>query len=265
MDADAGGLSLIAGHRGLPGWGIWARVGSSSRSMAGAGTAARVDRIVRDERGRMIFFDASNLCGLLEALEGVGAWKGEGVREADERFTVFVERHYEQLLGYAVVLTGDRGEAGDVVHDALLKLAKHIGRGSIADEAAYARTTLFRVFLRRRGRRRELLLPDAGNQTASGVDGVAVAEGRTDMLALLAQLPQRMRAVLAARFYLDLSEAETARLLGCSAGTVKSSTSRGLAKLRQLWESATPPGGPGAALPAEEMRDGSLVWEGERR
>ncbi|WP_276588204.1 sigma factor-like helix-turn-helix DNA-binding protein, partial [Amycolatopsis iheyensis] len=46
----------------------------------------------------------------------------------------------------------------------------------------------------------------------------------------------RTRAVLAARFYLDLGEADTARLLGCGTGTVKSTTSRGLQRLRQLWE-----------------------------
>ncbi|MEV7550397.1 sigma-70 family RNA polymerase sigma factor [Amycolatopsis sp. NPDC089917] len=155
---------------------------------------------------------------------------------------VFVEQHYAQLLCYATVLTGDRDEAGDVVHDALLKLVRHLGRGDIADEAAYARTALFRVFVsrRRRWRRREVRLTDGAEQVAAGIDAVAVAEGRGDMLALLAGLPPRMRAVLAARFYLDLDVAETARLLGCSPGTVKSTTARALAKLRQLLDDSPP-------------------------
>jgi RNA polymerase sigma factor (sigma-70 family) len=50
--------------------------------------------------------------------------------------------------------------------------------------------------------------------------------------AALAQLPPRMRAVLVLRFYSDLSEQQTADALGCAVGTVKSQTSRGLARLR---------------------------------
>ena len=50
---------------------------------------------------------------------------------------------------------------------------------------------------------------------------------------LVRQLPPRMRAVLVLRFYLDLSEAETARVMGCRPGTVKSSTARALAKLKE--------------------------------
>ncbi len=161
------------------------------------------------------------------------------MRGVDEGFIDFVDRHYEQLVAYATVLTGDRGEAGDVVHDALLKLVHHIGRRDIANEAAYARTTLFRVFVshcRSRRRRGEVPLPEEGDHVPVAVDAVAVAGQRREMLALLVRLPPRMRAVLAARLYLDLDVVETARLLGCSTGTVKSTTARGLMKLRQLWD-----------------------------
>ncbi|MEU4675082.1 sigma-70 family RNA polymerase sigma factor [Amycolatopsis sp. NPDC023774] len=88
---------------------------------------------------------------------------GVGVRGPGERFEVFVEQHYGELLRYALVLTGDRGDAEDVVHDALLKLVKHVSRADIEHERAYARQVLFRVFLARRDRgRRERLVPDAG-------------------------------------------------------------------------------------------------------
>ncbi|WP_326567511.1 sigma-70 family RNA polymerase sigma factor [Amycolatopsis rhabdoformis] len=165
-----------------------------------------------------------------------------GVRGSAERFEVFVEQHYDELFRYALVLTGDRREAEDVVHDALLRLVKHVGRADIDHERAYARQALFRVFLARRDRRRrERLVPEAGADVAAVVDAFAVSAGRAEMAALLVQLPPRMRAVLAARFYLDLSEAETAQLLGCGVGTVKSSTARGLARLRELWEATHAP------------------------
>jgi len=147
------------------------------------------------------------------------------VGRSDGRFDAFVERHYDELFRYALVLTGDRDEAGDVVHDALLKLVKHVGRADIEHEGAYAHKTLFRVFLRGRvRRRRERPAAEVGTRV-SAVDVMAAAGGRVDMLALLGELPPRMRAVLAARFYLDMTEAEAAKLLGCQA--VYAADSRG--------------------------------------
>ncbi|MEU4669824.1 sigma factor-like helix-turn-helix DNA-binding protein [Amycolatopsis sp. NPDC023774] len=151
-------------------------------------------------------------------------------------FDVFVEQHYDELFRYALVLTGDRGEAEDVEHDALLRLDKHVGRTDIEHERAYAPAGVVPRFLARRDRRRrERLMPIAGADVVTGGDAFAVSAGRAEMVALLWQLPPRIRAVLAARFYLDLGEAETAQLPGCGVGTVKSSTARGLARLRELW------------------------------
>lgn len=67
----------------------------------------------------------------------------------------------------------------------------------------------------------------------SSVDPFSELHDRAEMLQALGRLSTRSRAVLVLRFYNDLSEARVADFLGCSTGTVKSSTSRGLAQLRQ--------------------------------
>jgi len=71
---------------------------------------------------------------------------------------------------------------------------------------------------------------DVVPESVEHLDDFSAIEGR--MLPALAQLPPGMRAIIVLRFYEDLGEAEAARVLGCSVGTVKSQTSRGLARLR---------------------------------
>ena len=75
------------------------------------------------------------------------------------------------------------------------------------------------------GERATADLPEAAAPATS-------SEERTDLWSALRRLPRRQRAVIVLRFYEDLTEAETARLLECSVGTVKSQTSKALAKLR---------------------------------
>jgi RNA polymerase sigma factor (sigma-70 family) len=71
-------------------------------------------------------------------------------------------------------------------------------------------------------------------------DGTAEVDTRDALIRLLTQLPPRQRAVIVARYWEQLSEAETAEVLGCSVGSVKASASRGLRRLREL--SGTAPG-----------------------
>ena len=168
------------------------------------------------------------------------AWAafGTGVR-VDPSFTEFVEGHSAGLLRTAYLLTGDRGHAEDLLQTALLRTLR---RWSHAREApvAYTRQVLVNLSrdrLRRLRRRpREQPLPD-DPESLRGTDGRSAASGVTSrrvVVAALAQLPLRQRQVVVLRFFDDLSVEQTAQLLGFSTGTVKSYTSRALARLREL-------------------------------
>jgi len=150
----------------------------------------------------------------------------------DDEFRAFVVASTPALFRTAFMLTGDRGHAEDLVQTALMKTSRHWTEIA-APEARYAYVRRAMVntqtsWLRRRRVTEHFvdIVPESGMQ----MDDWKIREGRT--LPALAQLPARMRAVLVLRFYEDLSEAETARVLGCSVGTVKSQTSRGLDRLR---------------------------------
>jgi RNA polymerase sigma-70 factor (sigma-E family) len=127
------------------------------------------------------------------------------------------------------------------VSTALVKLLKHWSRVSAMDNIdAYARRVLMRAWLdeRRRPWRREH--PRAQLPEAAARAGYDVAD-RMAVLALLAELPVRRRAVLVLRFFCDLSVEETAEALGCSTGTVKSQTARALEALRTRLGAVTSP------------------------
>jgi RNA polymerase sigma-70 factor (sigma-E family) len=136
------------------------------------------------------------------------------------------------LLRDAYLLTGDHHQAQDLVQESLLRLYVAWGRAGEWDSPqAYARTVVYRTFCSWRGRRW------TGEQALGTVPETTVAvpdEPDEELRGALLLLPRRQRAVLVARFYLDLDVAATAELLGCGVGTVKSQTSRGLATLRTL-------------------------------
>ena len=104
---------------------------------------------------------------------------------------------------------------------------------------AYARRVLVNRALdgaRGRARRRSELGAEVAI-SATAVDPLPALDTRAELIEALAQLPARQRAVLVLRYFNDLTEAQVANVLGCSTGTVKSSASRGLARLREVLQS----------------------------
>ena len=158
-------------------------------------------------------------------------------------FDEFVRGRSATLLRTAYLFTTDRQEAEDLLQEVLERLYVKWRRINGAPEA-YARRILTNQAInrwRRRSRRvRETPLYDqAGESVDDHADRIAV---RGTVLHALRQLPMRQRVAVVLRYLDDLSEADTARIMGCSAGTVKSHTARGLARLRlELPEAAFEP------------------------
>jgi RNA polymerase sigma-70 factor (sigma-E family) len=149
-------------------------------------------------------------------------------------FVGFVASRYRALVGSAFLLVGDRGQAEDLVQDALFRTFLAWDRLRAVEAAeAYTRTTMVRLAGRWWRRRWRGEVPADTDETACAAWGVPVGvDVALDVRAALAVLPWQQRAALILRFFDDLSEVDTAAVLGCSVGTVKSRTSRGLASLR---------------------------------
>jgi RNA polymerase sigma-70 factor (sigma-E family) len=151
-------------------------------------------------------------------------------------FVPFVEARRESLRRTAWVLTGDEQLADDLVQTALLKVwprwARIVEHG---DPEAYVRKTIYTTYLswwqrRWRGERPTERLPERLPE----VEDRSSVEMSPTLLIVLATLPPRQRAVIACRYLDDLSEKQTAEVLSCSVGTVKSQASRALQRLREL-------------------------------
>jgi RNA polymerase sigma-70 factor (sigma-E family) len=158
------------------------------------------------------------------------------VRDAPRRaYREFVELRIPQWRRTAYLLCQDWNRADDLVQGAALRLFVHWGAASRANNLdAYAQTVLVRVFLddqRSLWRRRVLLENSMPEQAAPAPDHST----RLQVRAALATLPPRQRATVVLRFFCDLSVEQTAEVLGCSTGTVKSQTARGLDALRSAF------------------------------
>jgi RNA polymerase sigma-70 factor (sigma-E family) len=150
-------------------------------------------------------------------------------------FHRFVAESTDGLVRTAYLIVWDLPEAEDLVQETLFKVARRWPKVSRMDHpVAYARRILVNLALdggtKRSRRRAELSERQPGQPVAPAA---TPSEAHDDLYAALGELPPRQRAVLVLRYFLDLPEAETAAALQCSLGTVKSTASRGLARLEQ--------------------------------
>jgi RNA polymerase sigma-70 factor (sigma-E family) len=156
--------------------------------------------------------------------------------DKDAEFSDYMAARQPSLLRTAYLLTGDRHTAEDLVQTALAKL--YLSWDRVQDRESvdgYVRRILVNEHnsLWRRPWKRRERATDELPEDASPHGHTAAAGGHdADLWALVQTLPAKQRAAVVLRYYEELSEAETAAVLGVSVGTVKSQTSRALAALR---------------------------------
>ena len=153
----------------------------------------------------------------------------------DARLADYVRGQWPSLVRYATLLCGDAVEAEELVQSALVRVTLRWPFVRDKDDpGAYVKRAIVHANINRwrRIRSRETLTdspPDRGvaDESSSYADQDQVRRA-------LASLPPRQRAVLVLRYLDDMSEQEAATVLGCSVGTVKSQTHKGLSRLRDV-------------------------------
>lgn len=168
------------------------------------------------------------------ALAGTGVIMAEPATGRDADFAAYMQARQASLLRTAYLISGDRQTAEDLTQTAFAKL--YLAWDKVRDQGSidgYVRRIVVNEhnsLWRRAWKRRELSsdqLPEHAHH-----DDYDAGAGR-ELWDLVQTLPKKARAVVVLRYYEELSEAETAEVLGISVGTVKSQASRALAALRE--------------------------------
>jgi RNA polymerase sigma-70 factor (sigma-E family) len=180
-------------------------------------------------------------------------------RTTRRQFDRFVDEVTEGLLRTGYSMTFDLAETEDLVQETLLRVARRWDRVRLMDHpAAYARRILVNLVIdggKERSRRNAELEAGSDGELEASPDADSFEPFQTidavsELRSALGTLSRRQRAVIVLRYWEDLSEADVAELLGCSVGTVKSTASRGLTRLRQVIAAAD--AAPGATSPQPE-------------
>ncbi len=172
---------------------------------------------------------------VLEADEQTGAAVGARDKDArDREFSEYMQARQPSLLRTAYLLTGDQHTAEDLVQTALAKLYlswDKVQRHEAVD--GYVRRILVNEhnsLWRRAWKKRETTASELPDRPAD--PDAPSATHDAELWAFVQTLPRKQRAAIVLRYYEELSEAETAEILGVSVGTVKSQTSRALSAMR---------------------------------
>jgi RNA polymerase sigma-70 factor (sigma-E family) len=156
------------------------------------------------------------------------------VRGRDQEFADFFAARFDGARRIAYAMCGSWPDAEEIAQTAFVKLYARWAKIRIETVDAYLRTVVTRVFLdtKRRGRAREQVVAELPDTIVPADVGPAE---RMALRAALLTVPPGQRAVLVLRFVADLSVEQVAEALGCSTGTVKSQTARGLVALRAAY------------------------------
>lgn len=156
--------------------------------------------------------------------------------EVAEDIEEFLGARGQALMRAAIALTGSRADGEDLLQAALERLLRKPERVD-CDTEGYLRRTLYNLAAdgwRRRGVWQRVVPIVRADSRVPAVDATAAVDIRDALVRMLQQLPARQRTVIVLRYWEQRTEAETAALLGCSLGAVKSAASRGLQRLRDL-------------------------------
>lgn len=167
-------------------------------------------------------------------------------------FVEFAQTARARLRRTAFLLCGDWDQASDFVQEGLVRVYVRWSRlERNGGELAYARKAVVSAFLDHARRRSSTEVPTETDQDlASDEDVASQVATREALMQGLARLAPRQRACVVLRYFEDLSVAETAALLRCTEGTVKSQTSRALFSLRTMLEGS----------PSGETSEGAVSW-----
>jgi RNA polymerase sigma-70 factor (sigma-E family) len=163
-----------------------------------------------------------------------------------EGFAAYAESDAPRLQRLAYTLTGWRADAEDLTQDTLLRVGLAWKRIDERGPHAYATTVMCRTAWRSRRR-----WPFEAQRLVAADDPYPLVDDAMIVRAEMRKLAPRQRAVLALRYFCDLSERETAAILNCSVGTVKSQSSKALRRLQQ-------------ALSVDDSADAGVRGEHER-